>query len=165
MESIKTYNALPSDIVYQGQLLIIPLCERRPTAGPTPTETPPPPYAAPNLLLPADGAAFMSIGDTITLQWSSVGVLRPNEMYAVTIEDVTEGEKRRLVDYVPDTKFIVPSTLKPSDNIPHSFRWWIFPVRQVGTSPEGDPIWEPAGVVSVNRVFTWWGVSAASPTP
>jgi len=165
MESIRSYNKLSNDIVYEGQTLIIPLCERLPTAGPTPTETPPPPYPAPNLLLPADGAAFMNINDTITLQWASTGSLRPNEAYAVTIIDVTSSEERKITDYVKDTKYIVPKELKPADNVPHIFRWFILPVRQIGTTAEGDPIWEAAGNKSVERVFTWWGVGVTTPTP
>jgi len=54
MQAIKEYNGLPSDTVFEGQVLIIPLCERI-SYGPTPTPTPPPPWPAPNLLLPKDG--------------------------------------------------------------------------------------------------------------
>ena len=166
IESLKAYNGLSGDIVYQGQTIIIPLCERRPTPGPTPTATLPPPYPAPNLLLPADGAAFMAVSDTITLQWSSVGTFGQNEAYAVTIVDVTEGKGRKLVDYVTDTKFIVPPSFRPMDDKPHVIRWWILPVRQTSSTEDGEPVWDPAGAVSTERVFTWWGMgSAASPTP
>ena len=108
MDAIKEWNGLTGDIVYQGQPLTIPLCERNPTPGPTPTPTLPPPYPAPNLLLPADGESFRVGNETITLQWASVGTLRPNEAYAVNIQDVTAGTNLTLVEYVTDTKFIVP---------------------------------------------------------
>jgi len=55
-DTLKTYNGLTSDNIYLGQIIVIPLCQRLPTSGPTPTSTLPPPYAATNLLLPADGA-------------------------------------------------------------------------------------------------------------
>ena len=71
--------------------------------------------------------------DVITLQWASVGELRENEAYAVTIEDVTEGNARKLVEYVKDTKFIVPESFRPTSTTPHVFRWSILPVRQTGT--------------------------------
>jgi LysM repeat protein len=162
IESIRTFNSLPNDIVYQGQALVIPLCARLPTAGATPTATPPAPYAGPNLLLPADGAAFMAVNDTITLQWASVGVLRSNEAYAVSIEDLTEGTGRKVIDYVNDTKFIVPSTLRPSGDTPHIYRWVVFAVRQTGTTKDGEPIWEPGGANSIPRVFSWLGGSVVS---
>lgn len=163
---IKEYNGLVSDNVFLGDTLTIPLCKRNPTPGPTPTPTPPPPYPAPNLLLPADGAPFTLAADAITLQWASVGTLRPNERYAVTITDVTAGTGRVLVEYVTDTKFIVPVSFRPTDNLPHVMRWFVITVRQVGTNPAGEPIWEPAGAASTPRVFTWTGTtSAATPTP
>ncbi len=165
IESIKDWNNLSSDVVYEGQILSIPLCERLPTAGPTPTATQPPPYLAPNPLLPVDGAPFTAANDTITLQWASVGTLRENEAYAVTVEDVTEGEGRKLVQYVTDTKFIVPSTFRPNDTVPHIIRWTIVAVRQSTTGADGQPIYETAGAVSTPRTFIWWSNVVASPTP
>jgi LysM repeat protein len=164
-ESIKNYNALPSDVVYEGMNLNIPLCERLPTPGPTPTPTNPPPYPAPNLLLPADGAIFTSATDVITLQWASVGTLRQNEAFAVTIEDVTEGRGRRLTEYVSDTKYIVPVTFRPTTSTPNVYRWYVIPVRQTGTSMDGNPIYDTAGSGSLSRAFVWWSSGAAPATP
>lgn len=161
--SVRAYNGLTSDIVYVGQKLIIPLCEQMiETATPTPI----PPYAAANLLLPADGASFTNPNDTITLQWASVGELRDNEAYAVTVEDVTDGNARKLVEYVKENKFIVPQSFRPTSTTPHVFRWSILVVRQTGTDKDtGNPIWEPAGAVSVQRVFSWIGTGSLPPTP
>jgi LysM repeat protein len=163
IDSIKEYNGLTSDTVYTGQTLTIPLCKRLPTAGPTPTPTPPPPYPATNLLLPADGAAYTASNDSITLQWASVGTLRQNEAYAVTCEDITEGNGRKIVEYVNDTKFIVPVSFRPTDTVPHVIRWSILPVRQIGTNKDGSAVWSPAGVVSDQRDFTWWGTGSSAP--
>jgi LysM repeat protein len=165
--SIRSANGLPNDNVMLGAVLVIPLCERLPTAGPTATATPLPLYAAPNLLLPADGAAFMGSNDVITLQWASVGTLRENEIYSVVVEDITDGSGRKLVEYVTDTKFIVPNSFRPRTGIPHIIRWHIVPVRQVGTSQDGKALYEPAGIVSAPRVYSWMGSSggAAAPTP
>lgn len=156
---LKAYNGLVNDTVRSGQPIIIPLCERLSTPGPTPTQTPPPPYPAPNLLLPPDGAPFTLADDSVTLQWAAVGTLRENEAYAVTIVDVTEGKDRKLVEYVSDTKFIVPSTFRPNDNLPHVLRWWVVTARQTGTDDDGNPIWEAAGNASVQRDFSWTGVT------
>ncbi len=161
IESIKTYNGLTSDNIYSGQLLIIPLCERLPTAGPTPTATNPPPYAAANLLLPADGAVFSASNDTVTLQWAAIPGMRENESYAVTIEDLTEGQGKKLVDYAVDTKYTIPASFRPADSSPHVIRWWVQPVRQSGTTAGGDAIWVPAGSASTPRVFSWSGIGAA----
>jgi LysM repeat protein len=166
ISAIKEYNGLTTDSVFSGQTLQIPLCRRNPTPGPTPTPTAPPPYSAPNLLLPVDGSPFTLEDDNVTLQWASVGTLRDNEAYAVTVEDVTEGEGRKLLEYVTDTKFIVTATFRPNDASPHVMRWWVVTVRQVGTDDDGRPIYEPAGAISNARVFTWFGgVTAATPTP
>jgi hypothetical protein len=165
---LKSYNGRVNDTVRSGEVIIIPLCERAATLGPSPTVTPPPPYAQPNLLLPVDGAPFTQADNTISLQWASVGTLRSNEAYQVSVVDVTEGQERKFVDYVTDTKLIVPSTFRANDNLPHVYRWWVVPVRQTGTDEDGNPIWEPAGAMSVQRVFTWLvsGVSVEpSPTP
>ena len=165
MQAIQNYNGLASDVVYEGMPLIIPLCERLPTAGPTPTPTNPPPYAAPNLLLPADGAVFTAANDSITLQWAAVGTLRQNEAYAVTVEDITEGKGRKLTDYVSDTKFIVPATFRPTDTMPHLLKWFVVPVRQIGSAIDGKPIYEPSGAASAARTFAWWSTGGAATTP
>lgn len=166
---LKEYNGLVNDTVRSGQKINIPLCQRLATAGPSPTPTLPPPYQAPNLLLPADGTAFVTSGDeTITLQWAAVGTLRESEAYAITIVDVTKGTDEKIVNYVTDTKFIVPNEIRPADNTPHIIRWWVIPVRQIGTSKEGNPVWDKAGESSVWRDFVWMvkpGTTGATPTP
>ena len=162
-DAIKFYNGLPTDNVLIGQTILIPLCARFATPGPTPTATLPPPYQAPPLLLPADGAAFTLANDVVTLQWSSIGTLRENEAYQVTIEDVTSGQ-RLVTEYVTDTKFIVPTTFRPDDNLAHVIRWWVTTVRQNGQDEQGQPIYESAGAISDERVFSWVGV-AVEDTP
>ena len=165
-EAIKEYNGLPTDNVFIGSSLLIPLCKRAATPGPTPTATIPPPYPAPNLLLPADGAAFTLANDVVTLQWASVGVLRDGEAYQITVEDVTSDQTRRLTDYVTDTKYIVPTSFRPKDNVAHILRWWVTPVRQAGTDDQGQPIWVASGAVSDKHVFTWVGVAVeGTPNP
>ena len=165
-DAIKFYNGLASDNVFLGTTIVVPLCERFATPGPTPTATLPPPYAAPSLLLPADGAAFTLANDVVTLQWSTIGPLRENERYQVTIVDVTSGQGLRLTEYVTDTKFIVPTTFRPNDNLAHVIRWWITTVRQNGVDDQGQPIYDSAGATSDQRVFSWVGVAVqGSPSP
>ncbi len=155
---IRQYNGLVNDIVVAGSTLHIPLCERV-TPGPTSTPTNPPPYEAPNLLLPADGSSYNTSGETITLQWAGIGTLRDNEAYEVTIEDVTEGSGRKHINYVKDTKYIVPMSFRPSDPSPHVIKWYVQSVRQSGSQADGSPIYAPAGARSDSRTFIWSGVA------
>ena len=165
-DAIKRYNGLSTDNVFVGSVLLIPLCARFATPGPTPTPTIPPPYPAPNLLLPADGAAFTLANDVVTLQWASIGALRDNEAYQVTVEDVTAGQAVRITDYVTDTKYIVPTSFRPNDNLAHLIRWWVTTVRQNGVDDQGQPIYISAGAISEKRGFTWVGVAVqGSPSP
>ena len=168
MQSIKEYNGLVSDTVFEGQRLVIPLCERLTIGGATPTPTLPPPYPAPNLLLPRDGEPFTLANDTVSLQWAAVGALRDGEFYRINVVDVTEqmigSGSKMIVDYVTDTKYIIPTEFRPSGIVPHVLRWWIEPVRLTDTSATGDPRYAPTGAGSIRRVFTWSG-SADVPTP
>jgi len=167
MAAIKEFNGLTTDNVFVGSNLLIPLCMRAADPNkPTATATIPPPYPASNLLLPADGAAFTLANDIVTLQWASVGTLRDGEAYQVTVEDVTANQTHRLTDYVTDTKFIVPTSFRPKDNVAHVLRWWVTPVRQSGKDEQGQPVWVASGAVSEKRVFTWVGVAVAgTPVP
>lgn len=167
VDSIKTFNNMANDVVFVGMRLSLPLCERKPTAGPTPTPTLPPPYSQPSLLLPADGTVYTNLNDTITLQWASVGTLRENDRYAITVEDVSSGGEKKMTQYVTETKFIVPASMRPLDNTNHIFRWSVVVVRQNGSTSDGEPIFVNFGTVSLYRVFGWSGTgtgSNASPT-
>jgi hypothetical protein len=116
--------------------------------------------------MPADGAGFTLADDTVTLQWASVGALRDNERYQITVEDVSAGTGRKLVRYVTDTKLVIPVTFRPEDSRSHVLRWWVVPVRQTGTDDQGNPIWSLAGTASTARDFTWTGAGPVpSPTP
>ncbi len=158
VETLKTYNGKTTDNVYLNEVLTIPLCERLPTSGPTPTATLPAPFTATNLLLPADGTVFTATNDSVTLQWAAIGGMLEGDSYAVTIEDLTAGEGKKLTDYTKDTKYIVPVSFRPAESNPHIIRWYVQPVRQSGTTENGDPIYVTAGYPSDPRVFVWSGL-------
>jgi LysM repeat protein len=165
MEAIQEWNGLTSDTAFLGQQIIIPLCERVIVGGSTVTPTIAPDYPPAELLLPVDGASFDVGADSVTLQWSSVGSLRNNEFYQVTVIDVTGGQNERIIDEVVDTSFIIPSSFRPTDGLPHVFRWFVVPVAQNGVDADGLPIFVNGGPISDSRVFTWAGVAgAATPT-
>ena len=161
--AIMEYNQMSNDTIISGQTYIVPLCDRLPTPGPTPTATPMPPYPAPNLLLPASGSSFGADSETVTLQWASVANLRANEMYRVTIQDLTSTEEKILVEYAADTKFTVPLAFKPQDVSPHIIQWSVSVARQINTDA-ANPVYEEAGLLSEKRVFSWIGTGQV-PTP
>lgn len=147
--------------IFADQVLIIPL-ERRVTPGPTPTATPPPPWPAPNLLLPGDGQTFAGADTGVTLQWASVGSLRPDEYYYVEVEDVTcncAGFHRQATT---ETRLIVPTALRPADGSVHIYRWTVTTVRR-RPDTEAAPVYDPAGLTSPHRVFSWSGGAATNP--
>lgn len=161
MATIRDYNGLLNDTVFEGQTLVIPLCLREPTPGPTPTATPLPPYPGPNLLLPADGASFMDETTSITLQWAAVGELDANEAYAVTITDLTSDDDRTIIEYVTDTSLIIPNSFFTDQERPHIFRWSVYIARQVGTDEEAEN-WISAGEKSEERVFSWFSTTGGN---
>ena len=166
MAVIREYNGLVNDTVYEGRPLTIPLCLREPTPGPTPTPTTPPPYPGPNLLLPSDGASYIGLNETISLQWAAVSELKGNESYAVTITDLTSTDNTTITEFVTDTSFIVPASLAPDDGRPHVYRWSVYIARQMGGDTENEENWAPAGNLSDERVFSWFTTATAStPTP
>ena len=87
-------------------------------------------------------------------------------MYQITIVDLTDPSQRRLTDYATDTKYTVPTTFRPNDNLPHVMKWWITVVRQNGNDSAGKPIYDSAGALSEQRAFSWIGAAVQStPAP
>lgn len=163
IEYIIQWSGKTVDTAFFGETLTIPLCLRNSVAGSTVTPSPAPPYRAPELLLPRGGEAFTLEDDTVTLQWSSVDILRPNEFYLVSITDVTAGQNFVLVAAVKDTKFIVPASMRPTENIPHIFKWSVISVSQIGVDEDGNPLYRDAGPRSEPNYFSWIG-SPSQPT-
>ncbi len=166
MDAIMEWNQLTTDTVFVGQHITIPFCLQTFVGGATVTPTLAPPYPAAELLLPADGAPFDSSNDTISLQWASVGALRNNEFYQVTVVDITGGQNRHIIDEVKDTSYVVPTAFRPTDGRPHVYRWSVVTVAQIGVDAEGLPVYVTGGPSSETRVFVWSGTSGgATPTP
>ena len=156
---------LPPDYaIIVGETLVIPIDILAPTEGPTPTNTPLPPYPAPELLYPPDGAVVSSIEQTVSLQWASVGVLQENEVYMVVVEDVTANSARRIVETTLTTRYIMTVEMKPYEAIPHVFKWTVVPARQSSTSSAGKPVFKPAGATSEERTFIWTGIGVVPTT-
>jgi LysM repeat protein len=164
IEALMQANGITDcNVIQAGQVLIIPL-EAAVTPGPTPTPTLPPPYPPPVQLLPNNGDTFTAADATITLQWTSVGELRPGEFYFVRIEDITCRCARILEQPASETKFIVPTTFQPTDNRVHIYTWHITTVRQRNFGENSPAIYDSAGATSPDWSFAWVG-GVATPAP
>lgn len=119
-KSIMEANGLKSDLIIDGQDLLIPSPQRTPvvtrmiTPSPTGTLTPSQRYPAPTLLWPADGAEFQGRDARIVLQWTSVAMLQSGEWYEVRLWSTGEGEGGAERYYTRTNTFIVPTDAYPS---------------------------------------------------
>ena len=166
MESIMEWSGKSVDTAFYGETLTIPLCLRRSVAGATVTPSPAPDYPAPELLRPRNGEAFTLAKDTVSLQWAAVSELRENESYLVSIMDITSGTSKEIVVSVRDTKYLIPESLRPKDDLPHIFRWSVVPVAQIGVNEDGSPRYRESGPRSQPSYFSWLGTtSIATPQP
>lgn len=114
-----------------GTLTIQSVAGPTATYVPTPTATPGPPHAAPQLLTPLDGATMA--GDTVLLQWLSVGTLGPTEVYVVRV--VSEARVRE--EFTATTvgaSFRVPNEwLERQGQRANRFLWSVQVAREVRT--------------------------------
>lgn len=127
------------------------------------TPTPRAGYVAPVLVAPQNGAAF-SEGDTlVTLQWLTVGLLKPDEWYVVQVQ--------------PSKAITVPlyqtkaTSLKLTQdllagNTEDKVTWFVQVKRRAGNDAGGNPTYEDVSPPSEVRSFTWRRpVSTPTPTP
>lgn len=156
-EKIMEWNNLTADIVFVGQKIDIPTCEIISVGGSTVTPSPAPEYQAPELLLPRSGDFFDSSQNTVSLQWASIGEIRENEFYQVTVIDITSGSTIRIVAEVKETEYNVPIELKPKEDQIHVYQWYVVPVAQIGVRPDGTPIFILGGPTSDSQIFSWAG--------
>jgi LysM repeat protein len=153
-----------SDSIFVGQSLVIPLGTPvpsvTPTVDPLATPTSAPPYEAPPLLSPPDGAAFVGIDSYIVLQWASVDVLREDEWYEVTLffpDGITAH-----TFHTRTTIWRLPyDLLMEADGDAPEFRWQVMVVKEMRGAGDG-LAYEKVGRVSQTRVFEW---TKPTPTP
>jgi hypothetical protein len=156
-------NDLDDVTIIVNQTLIIPLGtpvpSPTPTVDPNATPTPIPPYPAPPLLSPPDGATLAGSDDPILLQWASVSVLRSDEWYELTLFQPLKGVVLATV-YSRATAWRAPSDLLTGPEAgAHEFRWWVQVVREL-RGRDGVLAYEEAGAPSQVHTFTW-----LQPTP
>ncbi len=150
-----------SDVIRVNQPLVIPLGTPMPTPTPTldprATPTPLPPYPAPPLLSPPDGAVFGGEDAVIVLQWASVALLRPNEWYEVRIAcagvPIHTVRTRTTVYRLPQDFFPPPGSQS------REFQWEVRVVREIRAG-----IYTVASEPGTVRRFLWLE-NPLTPTP
>ena len=129
-----------------------------PTVDPLATPTPNPPYAAPALLSPSDGAALEGTASPIVLQWTSISVLGEDEWYEATLFFSSGVVAHKF--HTRATVWRVPfDLLMEADGEMSEFRWQVMVVREV-QGKDGGVTYEEAGYTSEVRTFVW-----VKPTP
>lgn len=170
-------NIADAQWIFAGQELIIPLGTPTPvptpTPRPTPTSTPGPPYAAPDLLDPAEGETFRGEEADIVLNWASVGILAEDEWYILRLRLMSEPVYQHPSVWTKVTSWRVPASLYPSALLrtdpsttlrtgpsveaeSHLFRWDVTVVRHTGTRPDGQPDGIAISPMSAIRSFFWY---------
>ena len=112
-----------------GECVQVPLPTGTPIPTSTPsgneTATPTPTHEAARLIFPPQGALA---SQRITLEWVSVGILRPGEVYLIDIEDRTSGVASAYATY--NTRRTLPDSLIPSDGQTHEIAWRVRVARE-----------------------------------
>ena len=141
---------------------------RTPTATPTPTSSPyvteiPLPPAAPTstliprllaasiLLGPADGAQFQGNDATITLQWTPVEGLGPDNYYVVHITHRLGVDTQ----WTKETTLQPPAYLYDLGKDDRRYEWYVVVKRLTGQRPDGVKEGPEIGEPGETRTFIW----------
>jgi LysM repeat protein len=144
-----------TDFLRIGQPLTVPRTPATATPMPTvevipvtPSPTPVPTLRAPALLAPADGAVLTGQG-SVLLNWTSVGILQPDQWYVVTLK---KGERNTAATmwWTKGTTWRLGSEFRGSTQAGVDYTWRV-QVR-AGSAEEPGDVASPA---SEERRFTW----------
>jgi LysM repeat protein len=157
VEAILAANELDSpDLIYVGQELVVPLmpptATPTPSPTPTPTTTPGPPYPAPDLLFPVEGAVIEGEDAVILLTWTSVGILRDNQAYLVELE--TPAQVAPVTYTTQGTSWRLPPDLWPTGRR-RTLTWRVTVVQQANPTSGGPAAQEPLSPPTETRHFEW----------
>ena len=174
VESIRVASDLPpdDDTIRVNQSLVIPMGtpmpSPTPTIDPNITPTPVPPYPAPPLLSPPDGAIIVGSSDEpLILQWASVSVLRDDEWYELTLSQSPSGVISATT-YTRATAWHLPLDLLQTTNADVREFHWRVQVMQETRDRNAALVYKEAGAPSEVRTFTWLEPTPTltpSPTP
>lgn len=133
-----------------------------PTADPNASPTPVPKYAAPALLSPPDGAILT--GSQVVLQWTTVSLLRAEELYAVRLRRLDEDRPVESI-FTRTTLVRLNGEFAPSADDPmREYSWEVTVVRSMGIGATGQTRYSAASEPSGQRAFRWL-FSANDATP
>ncbi len=140
-----------SVLIGVGTPVFVPAPTATPTLSPTPsgleTATPTPTFAAPLVSFPPQAAVIQG-NATFSIQWVSVGVLLPGQVYLVQFESVADGVTFN--DVTRANSYRVPPTLAPANEQSRDIRWRVSVAQQ---NPDG--LYDIIGATGEWRSFTW----------
>jgi hypothetical protein len=109
-----------------GMCINVPYPTLTPTLSPTPngseTATPTPPFRAPRIVAPPEGAIIT--GD-VSLQWVSAGRLDSDEAYFIQIFDVSQPDAPPVTGVSYTNNFLLPESLTPTDGQERIYEWTV----------------------------------------
>jgi LysM repeat protein len=168
LELLMEQNNLDTNcLIRMNQVLTITFATPTPVVSPTPfvlqTPTPRLGYDAPIVMSPQDGAQISGTQEIVTLQWLTVGLLRPDEWYVVQVQ--------------PSGAITVPifetkaTSLKLTQDIlgdrdERQIFWWVQVKRFMGVEPAtGQRVYTELGPPSAARSFVWRRRPESTATP
>jgi LysM repeat protein len=144
-----------TEVLRIGQPLTVPRAPATPTPAPTvevipvtPSPTPVPDLKAPALLTPADGAVLTG-QDSVLLNWTSVGILKPDQWYVVTLKK-NESNEAAVTWWTKGTTWRLGPEHRGATQAGVDFTWRV-QVRAGSAEQPGDA----ASPASAERRFTW----------
>jgi LysM repeat protein len=158
MPTIQSVNKIADPEKLQaGQQLIIPVGPAATaTGGPPPTATLLPKYSAPLLLSPLNNAQFEGNEMPILLEWAAPTLLRSNEAYIATLEQL-DSDQPPATFKTKATSLRVPLEFYPTgaNYAFRQFQWSVKIVRQLDVQGSSEPVYEDASLPGETRLFTW----------
>jgi hypothetical protein len=129
-----------------------------PTATPTVTPTPTPPFPAPALVGPDDGAIFIGREQFVVLQWKPAGPLADDEWYAVRLSWSENGVfEQRGGNNLKETAWQIPADFfwgKADQETGRAYTWYVF-VERVTETADGQKVGTPLSPPSETRTLYW----------
>jgi LysM repeat protein len=152
-----TQNNLDANCLIQlNQVLTITFATPTPVATVTPfilqTPTPRAGYSAPVVLAPQEDAQIGESQDVVTLQWLTVGLLKPEEWYVVQVQP-TGAITVPLFETKATSLKLTQDIL--GGQVEREIAWWVQVRRRDGGVPAGPGAYVDVSPPSAVRRFIW----------
>jgi LysM repeat protein len=154
-------------LIRMNQVLTITFATPTPAVSPTPfvlqTPTPRTGYDAPIVMLPQDGAQISGTQEIVTLQWLTVGLLRPDEWYVVQVQP-SDAVTVPIFETKATSLKLTQDIL--GDRTEREIFWWVQVKRLTGVEPAtGQRTYTELGPPSAARSFVWRRRPGSTATP